>query len=326
MENLISIFWFITIFLIATFTLYSYMLRDKEIEKRMRYYLDIEGKYNRKEKTISSNDFKGFLKNSNEYIRELLKKGITGKDQKRIKQQLVAAGVDLKPEEYVATRIFFAIILGGLLYVFFNNIFFLLIGMVFGIFLPKMWLSAKRDRRVDKFNDGLQDMITTIVSSLKAGFSFSQALKIVSEESESPIKEEMATLLNELNYGISLEEALNNLNNRMPSVDLEIMIQAVLIQRQIGGNLSVILEIIVNTIRERKKLQRQVKTLTAQGRLSAKILAALPFISALIVYLTNKEMFIKFITNQYGIMAIVVGVFMCTLGFVVINKIAKIEV
>ena len=98
------------------------------------------------------------------------------------------------------------------------------------------------------------------------------------------LKKEIQSLLNELNYGITMEEALKILRTRMPSVDLELMIHAVLIQRQIGGNLSIILEIIVNTIRERKKLERQVKTLTAQGRLSGRIIGALPIILGLVSF------------------------------------------
>jgi tight adherence protein B len=303
------------------------MLKDKEVEKRLNYYLNIESKY--KEKTNQSakpKDFKGFLKNSNEYIREILKKGLPAKDQKVISQQLIAAGVTIKPEEYVASRLFFAVVIGWAFQVFFNVGVFFIFGAVLGFYAPKMWVASRRTSRVDKFNDGLADMITTIIGALKAGYSFPQALKTVADESQSPIKEEIEELNKELNYGISMEDALNNLKARMPSIDLELMIHAVLIQRQIGGNLSIILETIVNTIRERKKLQRHVKTLTAQGRLSGKIVAALPFVITLIMYVSSREMLVGFATNKYGQIAIAIGLFMCILGFVTMSKITKIEV
>ncbi len=327
MENLLTIFLFISIFLFATAGLYIYMLRDKEVEKRLSYYLDIENRFKeRKSQNTSSKDLKDFLKNSNEYIREIMKRGMPAKDQKRINQQLIAAGVSLKPEEFIAARAFFAVVTGLMFQILFKNAIFLLIGVVLGAYLPKIWLSAKRQRRVDKFNDGLADMITTIVGSLRAGYSFSQALKTVSEESESPIKEEIQTLLNELNYGISLEEALNNLKTRMPSVDLELMIHAILIQRQIGGNLSLILEIIVNTIRERKKLQRHVRTLTAQGRLSGRVIAGLPVVIFFIMFSMNRDIVMEFLYNRTGQIAIGIGVVMCLIGFFTMNRITKIEV
>ncbi|MHC1721438.1 MAG: type II secretion system F family protein [Clostridiaceae bacterium] len=327
MENLISIFLFLSIFTISLALLYKYILKDKEIEKRLNYYLDIEDKYKAfKGQEKNSIAFKEQIRNINEYIREIMKKGLPHKDQKRIEQQLLSAGVNVKPEEYIASRILCAMILGLLLILIFNFPLFFVVGAVIGFYIPELWVSTKRKARVDKFNDGLADMITTIVGSLRAGYSFSQALKTVSEESESPIKEEIRELITELNYGITLEEAFNNLKLRMPSVDLELMIHAVLIQKQIGGNLSLILETIVNTIRERKKLQRHVKTLTAQGRLSGRVIAALPLVVAFIMYMTNRDMIVGFVTNRYGQIAIAIGLVMCIIGFVTINKITKLEV
>ncbi|MBK5242838.1 MAG: type II secretion system F family protein [Clostridium sp.] len=122
-------------------------------------------------------------------------------------------------------------------------------------------------------------------------------MKTVSEDCEAPINEEILILLKELNYGITMEEALNNLNARMPSVELEIMIQATLIQRQAGGNLSNILEIIVQTIRERNKLDRQVRTLTTQGRLSGKVIGGLPIVLGFILYLFDPENMTDFFGN-----------------------------
>jgi tight adherence protein B len=252
----------------ANALLFIYMLKDKEIEKRMNYYLNIEDRYKtRNEKKAKSDNFMGVLKNSNEGIRQILKKGVLGKDQKKIIQKLAAAGVKMKPEEFLMAKVFFAVFGGFLFYLVFGVAIIAPVGVVLGFFIPAVWISSQKRRRIEKFNDGLSDMITTRIGSLKAGYSFSQALKTVAEESETPIKEEIQTLLNELNYGINMEEALNNLKDRMPSTDLELLVHSVLIQRQIGGNLSIILEVIVSTIRERKKLERQVRTLTAQGRL-----------------------------------------------------------
>ncbi|MEQ8197152.1 MAG: type II secretion system F family protein [Clostridiaceae bacterium] len=327
MENIISIFLFISIFLMITGVLYYFLLKNRELQKRLNYYLDIENKYKRsKNNKVKSEDFRDLVKNFNEFIREILKKGLSSGNQQRIDQMLLRAGVRLKGEEYVMLRLFSAAVSGEIFYLLFSNIFFLAIGTFIGFIAPRIWLNGKIRKRVDKFNDGLADMITTIIGSLKAGYSFSQAMKTVAEESQSPVKEEIEILLNELSYGITMEEALNNLNRRMPSMDLELMIHATLIQRQIGGNLSTILEIIVNTIRERKKLERHVKTLTAQGRLSGKVISGIPVFLAAIMYILNKEYLISFLSNRYGQIAVAASVLSCIIGFVVINRITKIEV
>jgi tight adherence protein B len=327
MENIISILLFISTFLMVNALFFIYVLKDKEIEKRMNYYLNIEDIYKMKnEKKVKSDNFKGFLRNSNEGIRQIMKKGVPGKDQKKVVQKLTAAGLNLKPEEFLMSKFFFAVFAGFLFYIVFGVAIIAPAGMVLGFFVPEVWLSNKKRRRVEKFNDGLADMITTIIGSLKAGYSFSQALKTVSEESESPVKEEIKNLLNELNYGIAIEEAFDNLNDRMPSTDLELMIHSVMIQRQIGGNLSIILEVIVNTIRERKKLERQVKTLTAQGKLSGRIIAALPVFLGMAFFMLNRDYMMQFFSNIYGQIALATGVCLTVLGFIVINRITKIEV
>jgi tight adherence protein B len=279
-----------------------------------------------KGKKEKSDNLKGMLKNSNEAIRKIMKKGLPRKDQKILKQKLIAAGVNLKPEEFMMSKVFCSAVCGFVFYLLFGYLVVAPVGMFLGVFIPEMWLSNKRNKRVDKFNDGLADMITTIIGALKAGYSFSQALKNVAEESESPIRDEIQTMINELNYGLTMEEALNNLKDRMPSTDLELLVHSVLIQRQIGGNLSIILEVIVNTIRERKKLERQVRTLTAQGRLSGRIIAALPVILGVLFFIINRSYMMQFFSNIYGQIALATGVLLTVIGFIVINKITKIEV
>lgn len=327
MEKILYIFFFMTVFLVVTALLYRWILKNSEFEKRLNYYLDIESKYKRsKEEYKAGGTFKESLKNANEYVREVLKRGLPLKTKNKIAQQLTAAGVILKPEEYVMARIFFAIVMAWIFSLIFQNIIFMLIGLLLGFYLPKLWLNHKRKKRIEKFNDSLLDMLTTVVASLKAGYSFPQALKTVAEESEPPMKDEIAAVVNEMNYGISLEEALNNLKNRMPSSDLELMIHSVILQRQIGGNLAQILGIIINTIRERNKLEKRVRTLTAQGRMTGVILGLLPVFLGVAFFILNRPMMLAFVSNRTGQIALAVGAFLTFLGYVVINKITKIEV
>ena len=123
MENIVSIVLFITLFLSITGVLYTFLLKNEELKKRLNYYLDIENKFKRgKAKKDNSEGFKEILKNSNESIREVMKRGLPGKDQKRLSQLLTSSGVTLKPEEYVMFRFFSSAVIGGLFYILFNSI------------------------------------------------------------------------------------------------------------------------------------------------------------------------------------------------------------
>jgi tight adherence protein B len=327
MRDIVIILWFVCVFMLITGILYYFLLLDKNFEKRLNYYLDIEKKYKSfKYKKAKSNKDSGPLKRGNEYIRKKMHGELSYEKQRTINQMLMSAGVSLSPEEYIMLRLFLVVVVGGVLYLIFNNVIMLIGGAIGGYLFPKLWIDSKRKKRMFKFNKALPDMINTIIGALRAGYSFTQAMKTVSEDCESPIKDEVMILLKELNFGITMEEALNNLNIRMPSVDLELMIEATLIQRQVGGNLSSILEIIVNTIRERNKLNRQVRTLTAQGRLSGKIIGALPIVLGFILYLFDPTYMNNFLDNILGKIAVCIGVLAGIIGFIIINRITKIEV
>ena len=203
---------------------------------------------------------------------------------------------------------------------------FLLVRRCAWLSFSKMVLRKKEKERIDRFNEGLTDMITTIIGSLRAGFSFPQALKTVVDEAVPPIKDEMGSVLKEMQYGSSIEDSLNNLKERMPSDDLDLMIQAIVIQRQVGGNLATVLEKIVETIRDRTKIQRQIRTLTAQGRLSGIVVGLLPVILGLLIYFIQPDYIATLFHHPIGIILIAVGVVSGTIGFLLIKKITTIEV
>lgn len=293
------------------------------MEKRINYYFEISKSIKeRRTKKEKLEMYGSSLKKMNEALKDKL----SGIDQEKNEQMLKSAGVQYSPEEYIMMKWFLAAIIGGAFYFLANNIIFLFIGGVCGYIFPKMWIKRKIKQRIEKFNEGLPDMITTMVGSLRSGYSFSQALKTVAEECESPIKDEITLMLKEMNYGIPMEEALNNLSGRMPSNDLEMLIQSVLIQRQVGGNLANILEIIVKTIRDRNKIQRQVQTLTSQGKLSGKVIGSLPVALGGMIYMINPGYINPMFTSAIGIGIILAGVISGVIGFVLIHKFTKIEV
>ncbi len=321
MRDMLVLFYFIFMFLLTLGVVYYFVVRDQRVQRRINYYLDINRKYKSLKKKKPKEKISK-IKNISEFIRGKL----SDTKQERIEQLLRSAGAELNPEQYVLLRCFFAIILAGIIYLITGSVIAAVPGGIAGYASPKLWLKSKTKKRIQKFNESLPDMISTIIGSLRAGYSFPQALKTVSEECESPVKEEITLLLKEMSYGVTVEEALNNLNKRMPSNDLEIMIQAILIQRLVGGNLSTVLETIVKTIRERNTLERQVQTLTSQGRMSGRVIGLLPVAIGFVIYLINPEYMVAFFGNMIGKILISVGVLFGIIGFILINKLTKIEV
>lgn len=324
MKEFVVLFFFTFSFLLILWVMYFLNLLDKRVEKRINYYFDIDKNIRKakKKRRISLKEGKESLKVFNEILRDKL----SGINQEKVENMLKSAGVLLTSEEFIMMRWVLVAIFGGILYLFTNNIFFLLAGGLLGYMIPKMWINARIKERAKSFNEGLPEMISTVIGSLRSGYSFSQALKTVVEECDSPIRDEIAILMKELSYGVTMEEGLNNLSKRMPSGDLELMIQATLIQRQVGGNLAGVLEIIVSTIRERNRIERQVQTLTAQGRLSGRVIGGLPVALGLMIYMLNPEYMTVLFTNTVGIIIVSIGAVSGIAGFLLINKITKVEV
>ncbi|TFB19644.1 type II secretion system protein [Filobacillus milosensis] len=232
----------------------------------------------------------------------------------------------MKPEEYVMFRWISIAFFAGLFKLIFGHILFLVVGAIFGLMLPRMIVARKKKQRINQFNDHLAEMISSIVSALRAGFSFPQAMQNVRNESPSPVKEELDQLLKEMQYGASVEDSLNRMKDRVPSDDLDLMIQAIVIQRQVGGNLAVVLEKIVHTIRERIKIHGQIKTLTAQGRMSGAVVGLLPLGLMTMLYAINPEYILVLFSNPIGIVLLIVACISMVIGFVLIRKITSIEV
>lgn len=311
-------------FLIFSFLLFYQLLKlifisDRRLEKRMKRYLALPGpKINRKQ-------FNLFL--HFQLTKKRIRKNVLSKDKNNKLETLIArSGLPLKPEEYVLFQWISIAIICGLFFILSRNILLLMVGCIIGFYIPRWYLKKKQSERLSKFNLGLPDMLTTVVGSLRAGFSFPQALRSVADEAESPIKEEMEIVLKEMQYGTSLEESLNSLKERMPSEDLDLMIQAILIQRQVGGNLATVLDKIIETIRDRTKIQGQIKTLTAQGRLSGIVIALLPFLLSLFLYFIQPDYIGTLFTHPIGIALIIAAVISGIIGFILIKKITTIEV
>ena len=197
------------------------------------------------------------------------------------------------------------------------------------LFMPLVgWMLIQmkiRKRRKDFVNQ-LGDMLSMVASALRAGFSFVQAVEIVSKEMAAPMSVEVSKLIREINVGVPMETALEDINRRVECPEFELITTAVLIQRQVGGNLAQILDNISDTINERIRMKREVLALTAQGRMSAVVLALLPIALAAFLFSVHHDYFDPLLESPMGKVAIGIALLMELLGYLVIKKIVDIDV
>ena len=191
---------------------------------------------------------------------------------------------------------------------------------------PLMWASNKRTRRFNTFIEQLPDALELIVRSLQAGHSFSSALQMVATEMPDPIAKEFAKTYEEQNLGLSLKIALENMLERVPLMDLKMCITAVLIQREVGGNLSEVLRNISHMIRDRFRIQGDIRVRSAQARLSGSIVSALPFFMFFWISLVNPDFMKPLYEHPWGYFILGTGITMQFIGWLIIRKIVNIEV
>jgi tight adherence protein B len=204
----------------------------------------------------------------------------------------------------------------------------LLVGIVTGLIgyaIPAMYLSMKARRRQKKFINQLGDTIALMANSLRAGYSLLQTMEMVSRESPEPMSKEFMRVVREIGLGVSNQEAMHNLLRRVPSDDLDLLVTAINIQHEVGGNLAQILQIIGHTIRERVKIKGEIQVLTAQQRISGYIISFLPVVLAIGIFLMNPGYMMELFRWPYVCMPIGSAV-MIVIGFFVMKKITAIEV
>jgi tight adherence protein B len=200
----------------------------------------------------------------------------------------------------------------------------LLAGVAIGL-CPLLWVLYLRSSRFFKFQEGLPESLDLMVSALRAGHSLIAAMGLVARECPDPVGMEFRGCFEEQNYGLELKVALDNMTTRMPIQDLAIVATAIMIQKESGGNLAEVLDKTSHVIRERFRLQRQVKTHTAQGRLTGWILTGLPVVLAFLLYFINPDMMSVLWHRPMGIKLIWISVGMISVGGLIIRKIVTLD-
>jgi tight adherence protein B len=218
----------------------------------------------------------------------------------------------------------------GLLFAFFSaalkpQLWFMAVSFAVGVFLPYAFLSYKARKRLKTFDEQLPDMLVTMAASLKAGHSFRQGVQSVVDEGVDPAAKEFTRVLNETRLGRPMDDALAEMAARVGSKNFEFVMSAVTIQRQVGGSLAGLFDMVADTVRQRQQFHRKIRGLTAMGRMSAYTLVGLPFFVGLAIYVINREYMKPLLTTSTGHKLIILMFVMMTIGSLMLKKIVSFK-
>ena len=245
---------------------------------------------------------------------------------KILEQRLAQGDIYLHPGEFILIVSFWGIVLGGILFFISRSLLLFILAFVMAILFGNIRINSRRDKKIRDFNNQIVDMLALVSNGMKAGYSFFQTIEIVARDMQPPMSQEFNRMMKQINMGLTVEEALNELVQRIESPDLQLVVTAILIQRQVGGNLSDVLDSISYTIRERIMLKNQVKVLTSQGRLSGVIVSLLAPALAFIIYLMNPDFMMVMIKEPLGIIMIIMAVILQIIGVLFIRRIVNIDI
>lgn len=313
---LFAFLFFILLFLGLT----AVLRRRREMAERIQMYSGYRPSVVRK-----ASPFEVLRSRLHEIFAEKAKRsGTSGRS--RMDLMMVRAGLPLLGSEFLA-------ISAGLSLLVFVIFALATLNPVTGLLAVLLFLAAdfvfvqrRIAKRLNNFQRQLADCLSLVANSLRAGFSFLQTMEIISREMEPPMSTEFSRVMRDTSLGKSLDEALHDMDERVGSADFSLVVTAVLIQQQVGGNLATILDTIRETISERIRLRREIGTLTAQGRAAGIILACIPIVLFMFFYLTSPEFIKPLLSTSIGHFAIGAAVVMEVIGFIIINRIVNIKI
>jgi tight adherence protein B len=246
--------------------------------------------------------------------------------QRQIAADLARADLPVTVSEFL-TATLLTTLLGALVGFFISgeNLFVALLLGIVGFVAPRIYVRYLQGKRLEAFEDGLPNTLVLLANSLRSGYGWGQAIETVAKEAAPPISTEFGRVNREIALGLSSEDALNNLLRRNPSLDLELVIMAINVNRQVGGNLSEILDQIASTIRDRVRLEEEIRTLTAQQRFTASVLTFLPPLVGVVIFIINSGYVALLWETTCGIVMLISAVIMLVLGYAVMQRILKVK-
>lgn len=298
--------------------------------------LDQLGEYTSEYLTTPDAGDAGERTSARDLVAQQLERAVAGRGfAEGMKSQLRKADLKLTVGEYLVFHLV-TFVLGGLAgYAIWRSPLLAAVAAVAGLFAPRIYVGIQRNRRLKAFNDQLADVLNLWVNALRSGYSVMQAMEAIGKEAPPPASTEFLRVVQEVQLGIPIDTALDNMLRRVESEDLDMVFTAVSIQREVGGNLAEILDTISHTIRERVRIKGEIQTLTAQGRITGYVISGLPIILTLFLYAINREYMGRLFRGPPWIIPnvipcgwpiIALGLILIAVGAAIIRRIVDIEV
>lgn len=318
---LVSLISTIFILLILIFLLEYRSRSRRALARRMRYYAgDLENPQDKPQERIPLKQrFLNLLRGGSRLFHNI--RHARGLDFK-----MQQAGIPLLGTEFMALLLLSAVIVGAIAAVIIKKWYAGILAAIIVMAVEYIYVLVRIERRSTSFTNQLGDCLMMVANALRAGFSFLQAMEMISKEMEPPISEEFQHVMRDIGLGATTERALDDMDKRVGSPDFSLVVTAVLIQQQVGGDLAQILDTISETIQDRIKMRREVKTLTTQGRMSGWILILTPIAFALFMTASNPNYLDPLLHNTIGQVILGITVTMEIIGAIIINRIVDIEV
>ncbi len=239
--------------------------------------------------------------------------------------QLASAGVPMRAEEFLLIWIVLSFIPPAVSALMEAHAFVSVTLTGIGLALPPFYVRHSRHKRLIAFEKQLPEAITTVSNCLKSGLTFQQGMQTVADQMAEPISKEFGRVMRELQLGSTTERALFNLSRRVPSADVRLMVTAILISQQVGGNLSAVLDNIAKTVTDRIRVKQEVRTITATGRISGMVIGLMPVFLAILLVLLNPNYMELMFERQEGHIMLIVAAVMETIGYMLIRKIVSVK-
>lgn len=297
------------------------LVRGKPIDRLQGYYEETITEKPGKQRAKAGKIKEGY----NFFINRIIKLFTFDKFRKSIDRELDMADIPLTAEEMLFA-VFIAVFSSAAIFSVITHK--PVIGLLMGLLVAELFnifIREKKNKRLIMINEQLGDAIDMTSGCLRTGYSFLKSLEVAAAQMPLPISKEFGRVVKEVELGATLEKALENLLERVPIDDLQLIVTAVTIQRQIGGNLAEILDNISMTIRERIKLKRELRTVTAQERVSGYIIAVIPVFLIVILTIMDPQYLRELFTNRLGIIMICAAVINEIIGFIIIRKIINVQ-
>lgn len=318
MNSILFVMIFTVLFSLIFYTLLRNVSRNKRVKKRRDNFIPAAEEKSEEKKKKENRD-SPIIRGAGKALSFIPVKVKTT-------DKLQQAGFTISGSEFLAVRLFAASTAGAVAWLIFASFIHVFIGLAAGFVIPVVIVSRKRKKRLELLTHQLIETLGTMANSLRAGFSFLQAMQLVSKEMPDPLGPEFGRVVKEISLGRPVDEALVRMTERLPNKELEVIVQGIVAQRENGGNLAGLLISMEETIRGRIKVQDELKTLVAQGKMSSWIITMLPVALALFMYFVNYDYISIMLTEPLGWMISFMGTVSIFIGWLLIQKVIKIEV